>query len=189
MTPYLYTFAGNLPQIRERLGFSQADLAQKSGISKPTIVSIESDPRRLSKSQAMAFFLVIHTELDSRKRAINSADTADTAKTIGTLVAAGFSAKVLQTLLPRTVPLIGLSTGLIGAFATYALLPQLLKSFKGDPEQVRDKIPPELTGEMVKKVATGSLVEIEKDLKLLMGLDTLTPHEFMQKIADAEVGV
>ena len=96
MNPFLYNLGVNLKQIRELLGLTQVILAEKSGISKPTIVAIEGEPSRLSRAQALALLFVITSELDKRESAAKTIDYSNIASAAAALAAAGFTAKIFK---------------------------------------------------------------------------------------------
>ena len=173
---FLYKIALALPQIRDRLGLTQVALAEKAGISKPTIVAIEGNPARLSRSQALALILVITSELDQRASAAKSIDYSDIAKAATKLAAAGITAKTLQVALGTVAGAFLLPT------AIAATIPFLFRNKAQNQAEPSSTIDPST----LKKLANESIDVIRKEIMLLLGVKSLAPKELMEEIEKNE---
>jgi len=58
----------NIKTVRMLLDWTQADLAKQTGLSRVTIVNIEREPWRMTRTSALAIFFVIFTEIMRRKQ-------------------------------------------------------------------------------------------------------------------------
>ncbi|AQQ54751.1 helix-turn-helix domain-containing protein [Planococcus lenghuensis] len=74
MNHYLLSLGGSFAEIRQVLNLTQDDLANLIGVSRPTIVKIEQDPSRLTKTVAYAFFVAISYELQKRIEEVEKID-------------------------------------------------------------------------------------------------------------------
>lgn len=173
---FLYKVALALPQIRDRLGLTQAALAEKAGISKPTIVAIEGNPSRLSRSQALALILVITSELEQRKSAAKSIDYSDITKAAAALTMAGFTAKTMQVALGTVV-----GSFLLPA-AVVATIPLLFRNKEQKQTETNNSIDPAT----LKKLANESIDVIQKEIMLLLGVKSLLPKDLMAEIEKNE---
>ena len=174
MNRFLYNFALKLRQIRDLLGLTQMSLSEKTGISKPTLVGIEGNPSKLSRPYALALFVVITSEMDRRDTIANQADFADTGKAYMLLKDSGFTLKSLQ---------IGMNAylGNVDPNARSFLALPLL-DHRGNPTaDVRFVDSPTL-----KKIVDQSVLEIRKEIILLLGVTSLSTTEFFQSIEDNE---
>jgi DNA-binding XRE family transcriptional regulator len=77
MNGYLLMLGGNFPEIRKILNLTQEDLANKMGLSRPTIVKIEQDPSKLTKTISFAFFVSVTYEINKRIREIGNIKPQD----------------------------------------------------------------------------------------------------------------
>ena len=66
MNPMLHRIATNLPKTRQELGWTQADLSKRTGISRPVIVAFERDPDKMTRTYALSIVLVVIIELNRR---------------------------------------------------------------------------------------------------------------------------
>ena len=57
----------NLPVLRAKLGITQEDLAEKIGISRSTIVSIENKKREMTWNTFLSLILVFTKNEDTKK--------------------------------------------------------------------------------------------------------------------------
>jgi O-acetyl-ADP-ribose deacetylase (regulator of RNase III)/DNA-binding XRE family transcriptional regulator len=71
---YLIKLAGQLPMIREQLGWTQDELARRLGLSRANIVSIEQNPNKIGKTTALALFTAVFGELSLKKSQYASLD-------------------------------------------------------------------------------------------------------------------
>lgn len=65
---FLANLASQLPAIRNILGWTQAELAKRIGISRANIVSIEQNPNKMSKTSALALYTAIFGELMQKRQ-------------------------------------------------------------------------------------------------------------------------
>ena len=65
---FLAQLAGRLPVIRETLGWSQAELAKRLGLSRDDMANIESNPNQMGKTVALALFTAVFGELNLKRR-------------------------------------------------------------------------------------------------------------------------
>lgn len=72
MNSMLTRMATNLPKTRQELGWTQADLAKRTGISRPVVVAVEKDPSKMTKTYALAIFMVVYMELTRRTDKLNA---------------------------------------------------------------------------------------------------------------------
>lgn len=76
MNQYIYKLGTQLGDIRKLLNWSQEDLAKKTGVSRPTILNIEKDPAKMSKTIALALVTVVVYEIGERTRYLERANYA-----------------------------------------------------------------------------------------------------------------
>ena len=74
MNNYLLSLGSSFTDIRQILNLTQEDLANLIGVSRPTIVKIEQDPSRLTRTVAYAFFISVSYELQKRKIEVEKID-------------------------------------------------------------------------------------------------------------------
>lgn len=74
MNNYLLLIGTNFGEVRQLLNLTQEDLANRMGVSRPTIVKIEQDPSRLTKTLAFAFFVAVTYEMKSRIKKVKELD-------------------------------------------------------------------------------------------------------------------
>lgn len=74
MNVYLMCIGSNLSKIREILGWSQQELCNKVGISRPVISNIEKSPDKTTKMFALALYTVSFNEIECRKEFLNNLD-------------------------------------------------------------------------------------------------------------------
>lgn len=176
MNRFLYKFALQLPQIRDRLGMTQAALAEKSGISKPTIVAIEGDPSRLSRTHALALLFVIASDLAQRESTVKSIDYSDVAKAAAALAAAGFTAKTFHLALGA------IAGALVMPTAVLAAIPLLFRGKSSKKPDATENI----DSSTLKKLANESIDVIRKEIQLMLGVKSLTIPDLMAEIEKNE---
>lgn len=176
MNPFLYNFGVHLKQIRELLGLTQVILAEKSGISKPTIVAIEGEPSRLSRAQALALLFVITSELDKRESAAKTIDYSNIASAAAALAAAGFTAKIFQY---TAKSLMG---GILLPMAAAIAIPLLFQGKSAKKLDMIDKI----DSASFKKLANESIDTIRKEIKNMLVVTDLTIPALMAEIEKNE---
>ncbi|MER2107246.1 MAG: helix-turn-helix transcriptional regulator [Solibacillus sp.] len=74
MNNYLLLLGSNIEEIRQILNLTQEELSAKLGISRPTLVKLEKDPSKLTKTVAFAIFVAVSYEMKSRIREIKTMD-------------------------------------------------------------------------------------------------------------------
>ena len=77
MNNYLLLLGNNFAEVRQLLNLTQEDLANKMGVSRPTIVKIEKDPSRLTNTLAFAFFIAVSYDLKSRIKKVKKIESSD----------------------------------------------------------------------------------------------------------------
>lgn len=194
MNNYLIMLGSNFADIRQLLNLTQEDLAKKMGVSRPTIVKIEQDPSRLTKTLAYAFFVSISYEIKKRIKevkeinpsAYKSPDSLNTyIKVISgtSLLSAGTIAATASRSLGAVLPGIGV------AIATAAGIKWSLKALKGNVKKaVEQKI--KWDEEKAKKVleeVQKKLLEDKTRLLSYLELSSLDISQFVEKINNNEI--
>ncbi|MFJ7513245.1 helix-turn-helix domain-containing protein [Peribacillus simplex] len=194
MNNYLIMLGSNFTDIRQLLNLTQEDLAKKMGVSRPTIVKIEQDPSRLTKTLAYAFFVSISYEIKKRIKevkeinpsAYKSPDSLNTyIKVISgtSLLSAGTIAATASRSLGAVLPGIGV------AIATAAGIKWGLKALKGNvKKEVEQKI--KWDEEKAKKVleeVQKKLLEDKTRLLSYLELSSLDISQFVEKIINNEI--
>jgi O-acetyl-ADP-ribose deacetylase len=64
---FLANLASKLPVLRGVLGWTQAELAKRIGISRANIVAIEQNPHKMSKTTALALYTAVFGELMQKR--------------------------------------------------------------------------------------------------------------------------
>ena len=168
MNYFVQGLGSQVSEIRNILGWTQEDLAEKIGISRSSIVKIENDPTSMKKYIAFSLYLIVTDEVKRRK---NEAKRIDFNKKTEEIVEqlkdkVGISSKLVSSSV--------LYRGLGGALAGMAI--NLFKDKKSNLE--KDKIK-EITDKTIKK--------IEVELAHYFGLnDLMDSNEFMRKIKGEE---
>ncbi|WP_096156461.1 helix-turn-helix domain-containing protein [Bacillus sp. FJAT-45066] len=194
MNNYLIMLGSNFTDIRQLLNLTQEDLANKMGVSRPTIVKIEQDPSRLTKTLAFAFFVSISYEIKKRIKevkninpsAYKSPDSLNTYMKVisGTsLLSAGTIAATATRSLGAVLPGIGV------AIATAVGIKWGLKALKGNVKnEVEQKI--KWDEEKAKKVleeVQKKLLEDKTRLLSYLELSSLDISQFVEKINNNEI--
>lgn len=88
MNSYLIQLANNLPQIRRVLSITQKELAEKIGISRPTLLKIEQSPDRLTKVTALGIYVVTNALIQEDLKKIKNMKqrTYDTKESVAELI-------------------------------------------------------------------------------------------------------
>lgn len=88
MNSYLIQLANNLPQIRRVLAITQKELAEKVGISRPTLLKIEQSPDRLTKVTALGIYVVTNALIQEDLKKIRKMKqrTYDTKESVQDLI-------------------------------------------------------------------------------------------------------
>lgn len=147
MNRYLLKLGSNLSDIRNTLSYTQEEFANLLGVSRPTIIKIEQDPTKMTKSVALALFTGVQGVLEENEYNLKSIDptkyqTADSA--VRLIAKVGSSAAILSTgtLLTAiaTLPIAGLSGILLGATSFTALSGFINKKRKQAKEGKEDEV-------------------------------------------------
>ena len=77
MSSILFEFSKNLSSIRQELGWTQAEVARRTGISRPAIVGYENGPKEMPRPYALAIYAVIVTEVERRRENFQELVSAD----------------------------------------------------------------------------------------------------------------
>jgi DNA-binding XRE family transcriptional regulator len=73
LNPYLTKVGETVKPVRDLLNWTQAELAKQTGLSRATIVNIESEPWRVTRTSSLAIFSVILAEVARRTRLLEDA--------------------------------------------------------------------------------------------------------------------
>lgn len=71
---YLINIGGRLAAIREKLGWTQEELARRTGFSRANIVSLEQNPDRMGKTAALALYTATFGELSIKRSQYDALD-------------------------------------------------------------------------------------------------------------------
>jgi O-acetyl-ADP-ribose deacetylase (regulator of RNase III)/DNA-binding XRE family transcriptional regulator len=71
---YLINIGGRLAALREKLGWTQEELANRIGLSRANIVSLEQNPDRMGKNAALALYTAVFGELSIKRSQYESLD-------------------------------------------------------------------------------------------------------------------
>lgn len=77
---YLIKLGSNVSELRQILNLTQEELANMMGISRPTLVKIEQDPSKLTKTLAFALFCSIAIETKRRVKEMSGVSAEDYGK-------------------------------------------------------------------------------------------------------------
>lgn len=189
MNNYLLLLGSNVAEIRQILNLTQEDLAHKMGVSRPTIVKLEQDPSRLTKTLAFAFFVAVSYEMKTRIKNVKNLDPKDyknpeklkifideikvtSLLPIGTLVTAA------------TLSLGGLIPG-IGAIIAGAGAAGILKSMKKKLPEAELKWDEEKAKKIIEEVQN-KLIEDQKRVVSCFQLNALEIEQFVERIQEGE---
>ncbi|MBP2656125.1 MAG: hypothetical protein H6Q73_3694 [Firmicutes bacterium] len=73
MNLYLTKVGETVKPVRDLLNWTQAEIAKQTGLSRATIVNIESEPWRMTRTSALAIFSVVLAEIARRSRLLDNA--------------------------------------------------------------------------------------------------------------------
>ena len=110
MNPVLFNLALKLSDFRDKFGWTQDELAKRSGISRATIINVEKDPGRLTKTMALAILFVFLAELTQREQILQDKKLLATKPLSDWAPILGLTSKSLLS----TLPLVGIAS--LGAF-------------------------------------------------------------------------
>lgn len=189
MNNYLLMLGNNFSEVRQILNLTQEDLANKMGVSRPTIVKLEQDPSRLTKTLAFAFFLAISHEMQKRTNSINELNPKDykNLESVGNFVdevkkASMLSAGSIVTIGALAGGLNSLVPGIGKIIATVGTI-GLVKSLK-------NKVTDEFTWdeEKAKKIIDGIKKKLLEDQNKILNCFQLTSFDTFQFVSRVEEG-
>ncbi|MBP1971342.1 DNA-binding XRE family transcriptional regulator [Virgibacillus natechei] len=187
MNNYLLILGTSISDIRKILNFTQEDLAYKVGVSRPTIVKLEQDPSRLTKTLALAFFTTVSYEINIRIEDVKKLDpkeynNLDKLKKFINEIKKTTSLPIGTVATAATLSLGGLIPGIgavITSIGTTGVIPEKKKSteeIKWDEEKVR-----KIIEEVQKK-----LIEDKNKIVNCFQLSALQIDQFVEKIEEGE---
>jgi DNA-binding XRE family transcriptional regulator len=191
MNGYLLMLGGNFPEIRKILNLTQEDLANKMGVSRPTIVKIEQDPSKLTKAISYAFFVCITYEINRRIREIGNIKPQDYANLENL---DRFIAKLRATSYISGGALVTLTTMVIGPIVP-GISKILTKGIKeGWDSFKRDSLHPLQNGikwsedkpQKVIDAVHKKLIEDQKKLQLCFQIHSLAIDQFVEKLEEGD---
>lgn len=212
MNRYLLKLGSNLSDIRNTLSYTQEEFANLLGVSRPTIIKIEQDPTKMTKSVALALFTGVQGVLKENEYNLKSIDptkyqTADSA--IRLIAKVGSSAAILSTgtLLTSiaTLPIAGLSGILLGATSFTALRGVInkkrkkAKEVKEDEGILMESVQKSIdfdklkdfwnvqTADKILGAAKESIQKKEKECMVLFELEEWNSRIFLKKINEGEI--
>ena len=114
MSSVLFEFSKNLSAIRQELGWTQAELARRTGISRPAIVGYENGPKEMPRPYALAIYTVIVAEVGRRREKLQDLVAADWSdgqlrhQFIQDLAAQGLNCRTAQSCLLKLIRYYGI---------------------------------------------------------------------------------
>lgn len=175
MNHYIYKLGTQVGEIRKLLNWSQGDLARKMGVSRPTVLNIEKDPTKMSKTVALALVTVVIYEIGERMRHIERTNYAqwDNASRRETFLRdlktyGGLSAAIIGLIF--SVPPKGLKLPALGMLTSLIAKPEM--SLKQN----------ELKSEDIKEIALESINALQTKLSEHFFVGTLNLAECVRMI-------
>lgn len=176
---YLIKLAGQLPIIREQLGWTQEELARRLGLSRANIVSVEQYPNKIGKTTALALFTAVFGELSLKKSQYDSLDfslwDADNAENRKTLLkqmnSIAWGRKKLASALvigPIKDPLANKTVHLINLL--------------NNPESASESSP--LSKEDIQLILNSSMQHIEESICECLGLEKPDVGRYLNNLED-----
>lgn len=189
MNNYLLLLGSNVAEVRQILNITQEDLAHKMGVSRPTIVKLEQDPSRLTKTLAFAFFVAVSYELKTRIKNVRNLDPKEykNPEKMKSFIDAikGTSLLPIGTLATAaTLGLGGLVPG-IGAIIAGVSAASALKSLKKKSPEVELKWDEEKAKKIIEEVQN-KLIEDQKRVVSCFQLNALEIEQFVERIEEGE---
>lgn len=117
--PVPKTAPAHIGDIRKLLNWTQDELSQKIGVSRPTIVNIEKDPTKMSKIIALALFTITFAELSIKATELETIDFSkwkvkeSREELITSLITSGIINKSMFASLLKTIPVAGTALSLV----------------------------------------------------------------------------
>lgn len=194
MNNYLLLLGSNVSEIRQILNLSQEELANKLGISRPTIVKLEQDPSRFTKTLALALFMVVSYEISKRIRNLSNINPKDYKdpenfdKLVKTLTLS--SALSTGAITSAAVASLGRGMPKIGAIVAGISALYMLKSKKSKANESRETPTAENWNEeqgkkLITEIKNVLLADQNKLLKCF-NLNSFSIEEFIKAIDTAE---
>lgn len=126
MDKYLYHLGSKVVEIRKLLHFTQEDFSKLIGISRPTLINIEREPSRLTKTIGLAFVSSLFYEIRRRQEEsynVNYVDWDDE-KSRNILINQFIKTGVLNvSLLQQAINSINIEFSLIKDFLSFVVNP------------------------------------------------------------------
>lgn len=174
-------------KIRKLFGWRQEDAAIRIGISRSKVVAIETDPKKLSESEAKSLFLACDYEVYKARLSIKKlkkenlknvssllSSTAFISSPIFLSAVVGVLAVTKPSIVAKLMPTIGSVFGSIWATASARK-----KKEKQINELTKEKV---LDYESLKAGMERTIEEIEKDLLQIFALEKWDRFEFYEKV-------
>ena len=176
----------HMQNIRELFSWNQDEFALRLGVSRPTISNAERQPDKLSKTVALAMFLVVTAELEHRKQVVHNFKESNVKREVEKVVAeqlkkwgtsvpnsitSGLGSRTSAFLSPAGLSIAGKIAGKIAGTLADSVLSIKQMTDKDDIDTNREKII---------KYQTDLLVMIEE--KLLLYFGTLDAVQFIQSL-------
>lgn len=184
---YLEYLGSHFEQIRKLFGWRQEDAAIRIGISRSKVVAIETDPKKLSESEAKSLYLACDYEVYKAKISIKKlkneniknvasllSSTAFISSPIFLSAVVGVLAVTKPSIVAKLMPTIGSVFGSIWATASARK-----KKEKQINELTKEKV---LDYESLKAGMERAIEEIEKDLLQIFALENWDRFEFYEKV-------
>lgn len=182
MEDSLIKIGSQLVEIRRLFDWKQEDLAKKIGISRPTIIGIEKDPSKMTRTVALALTMMILIEIERREEKLNELqfELWDDKKTRENLIkkisGTGLSASFNSSLLP------GILTTVVG-MAVGGLLISKLPSIFSNKVNVAES--DTINSKNLKRIMEESLKQLKERLTYSLRVDTLSVKSIMNLFEEA----
>lgn len=186
MNNYLLLLGNNVSEVRQILNLTQEDLAIKMGISRPTIVKLEQDPSRLTKTLAFAFFVAVSYEIKIRIKNVKNLDPKDykNPDKINNFIGAIKKSSLLPIGTLATAATFSLG-GLIPGIGAIIATTSALKAFKNKKELDELKWDEEKAKKIIEEVQK-KLLEDQKKIANCFQLTAFEIEQFVERIEEGE---
>ncbi|MGG3557845.1 helix-turn-helix domain-containing protein [Peribacillus frigoritolerans] len=190
MNNYLLLLGNNISEVRQILNLTQEDLAHKMGVSRPTIVKLEQDPNRLTKTLAFAFFIAVSYEMNIRIKNVKNLNpkeykNPDRLKKFIDEIKKSSLLPIGAISTAATFSLGGLIPGIGAIIASAAGATSILNSLKKkSPEDL--KWDEEKAKKMIEEVQK-KLLEDQRKIVVCFQLNALEIEQFVEKIDEGEI--
>lgn len=185
---YLEYLGSHFEQIRKLFGWRQEDAAVRMGISRSKVVAIETEPTKLTQSEATSLFLACDYEVYKARLSLERVNkenykniassiissTAFISSPIFLSAVVGVLAVAKPSLVAKLVPTIGSVFGSVWATAS---------AKKKKENQINELTKKEvLDYESLKAGMEKTIKEIEKELLKIFALEKWNRFEFYEKV-------